>query len=220
MVHYWGKKSVVGNIAVGNGDIERLVQMRGALSGADYFGYHAYTSREHPGLVDEYYFSRCRKWVEEYKTRGWRFPPIILTEVGTYYPWKHPENYPPGQCVKLDPRPVLKAALEEMNTDTNVIGGCVFCLGDCGGWTGFDVDGEIDIMPTGGGQSMPQTLKEQFPLVHDPWVLSGGDDEEAFRYYLMATRRLPYSIGDIRAQQDNLKSHMDELLEMALELTP
>jgi len=217
-IHYLGKKSIIGNIACGNGTDAQLLEMYPSMAKADYFGYHAYTSKETPGLIDQWYFNRYRSWIEEFSTRSLRFPPVILTEVGTYWPWKHPENYPLGECVELDPRPVFRSILEEMNTDWRIIGGCVFCLGDSGGWSGFDIDGEVDIMPSEGGT--PMQLKEQFPDIHTGWIADGGDDEESFRFYLMATRRLPVTEANFKILGERLKSHIQELVNIGLELHP
>lgn len=143
-VHDRGKKSVIGNIPVGNGTVFQLLLMKEALAEADFFAYHGYTSPDNH-TVDDHCFGRFKSWIAEYQRQGLRFPPVILTEIGTYYPFKHCENYRENQCIEVDLPPILEVMSAEMQALDYLVGGDIFCKGDCGGWTGFDISEEGDL---------------------------------------------------------------------------
>lgn len=54
-------------------------------------------------------------------------------------------------------------------------------------------------------------LKDQFPGEYSAWIAAGGDEEEAFRFYLMGQEKLEATQDFLEAMADNLASHATEL---------
>jgi len=232
-LHRFGKQSAVLNIAVGNGTINQLRLMRAALAEADFLCYHAYTTPD--GTVDLWHTERFSLWVGDYRLKGWRMPPIILTETGPYWPWKHPEQYHPDSFLGLTYLQVcgIYSQIHDiMMSHDYVVGSTAFCLHVYGQWDGFRLDEfrqqfadhftNLNLSPTlpycDSSKEDVLMLKDQFPNHFTEWVQNGGDQEEPFRSYLMAIGVLPVTRADLDDMVDNMKSHIQELAQIALSI--
>ncbi len=63
-------------------------------------------------------------------------------------------------------------------------------------------------------------LKDQLPVEYRQWLADGGDPEEAFRFYLQATDRIPVSYDDFIIMCKRLQAHLHELIIVAERLLP
>ena len=57
----------------------------------------------------------------------------------------------------------------------------------------------------------PMSLAEQFPEAFTAWVDAGGDPEEAFRFYLLGTGRLPVNNIEVAQAVSRVQAHVGEL---------
>ncbi len=131
-----GKKSVVLNLAVGNpGDMEIMLlpEVVDLLATADYAGYHSYGGINDQLLIgpqSPYFALRWRFYAGMYEERGLRMPPVIYTEVNTFYQWKEGHTkagYEPFEPWQI--RDDLIAFEEESRRDPWAVGMAIFLFG-------------------------------------------------------------------------------------------
>ncbi len=134
--HELGIRSIVLNLGVGNPDTPGIAEMfKDLFAIADFVGYHAYGE---PGLDlmngpnEAYYAHRWRMMKARYDERGWRHPPVIYTESGTYGPWK-------GRYSTTTIADDYEAATLKMMDDDWLLGHTVFCVGGFGFWDEWDI---------------------------------------------------------------------------------
>lgn len=139
-LHEHGMRSIVLNHSVGtpaDPDNMLMKEMRELLAEADYVGYHAFGSLQPVASGGQllcgtdslaHYSLRWRKYADEYTTRGWRFPPVIYTQAGTWGGWRENPDLSP-EDITWD---LIKFA-EYMRDDPWNIGMCAFVTG---AWTG------------------------------------------------------------------------------------
>ena len=65
---------------------------------------------------------------------------------------------------------------------------------------------------------MSNTLADSYPEAFKAWIDAGGDAEEAFRFYLMATGRMPATVDSYRMLASRMRSHLSELEAIGLML--
>lgn len=145
-----GKKSVVLNLAVGNpGDMENMLlpEVVELLETADYAGYHTYGGNEDLVLIGPqrpWFAHRWRFYADMYEARGLRMPPVLYTEVNTFYQWKAGHT-PPG-VEPLEPwefRDDLIAFEVESRTDPWAVGMAIFLIGSSSPkWDGREIKNE------------------------------------------------------------------------------
>lgn len=144
-----GLKSCVLNLAVGNpGDMEKIYLFREALAEGDYVGYHSYGGYDDQlmcGPQKPWFALRWRKYVDMYRERGWRMPPVIYTECTTYFGW-HGTDIEAWQV-----RDDLMQFEQEMFHDSWVAGSCIFVTGVYAGsfWRNWETVGHGILGPCG-----------------------------------------------------------------------
>jgi len=146
--HELGMQAVVLNLATGNpGNIWKMLEAKDVLAVGDYVGYHSYggpndqlmVNGDSPVLDDPCSFSlRWRKYVDMYRDRGWRMPPVIYTEGTTYGGWH-------GNFTANEIRDDLIAFGGYMNEDRWCAGLTLFVAGGTGVWSNWDIRDQGDI---------------------------------------------------------------------------
>ncbi len=138
-LHELGGRSCVLNLAAGSPAAEEnmfLPEVRDLLAEADYFGYHAYGSPESVFMSAEAdgdgWALRWRRFRREYEKRGWRFPPVILTEAGLREGWIDRGDRFTPEMVAED----LTTFASRIHGDPGALGLCVFLTG---AWPGQDL---------------------------------------------------------------------------------
>ncbi len=148
-LHRVSLKSVVGNWNVGSVEVEDSLLYRKLMEEADYVGPHCYGSdpKKEGGtnmMADQsqYYSLRFKTWVEAYRQRGWRFPPVVATEAGTYYGWQGSDDWPPKINEETYLEDIKRMAQECSKLD--YMGGFpLFCIDPSWG-KGFDLSSVSD----------------------------------------------------------------------------
>ena len=142
-IHRRGKKSCILNLSVGHLESEELKFFREAITAADAIGYHAYGGQTSQLMsyhqTFPWYSLRYRK---DYQYLDGK--PVILTESGTYDPWKG----------KIDESEIANDFLwlgDRMLEDLYVLGTTLYCCGtpDKERWSGFDILGSSIISKIG-----------------------------------------------------------------------
>ncbi len=145
--HELGMKAIVLNISVGSpGNMWKMLDARDLLAVADYVGYHSYGGPNDqlmvnaPAPIDEpcAYALRHRRYVDMYRDRGWRMPPVIYTEATTYGGWH-------GVFTPEQIRDDLLAFGGYMNEDRWCTGLTLFDAGGTGAWEAWNIRGQGDI---------------------------------------------------------------------------
>lgn len=175
-LHSKGYKSVVGNWAVGTPEVDDLLteEQRQLNEEADYFSYHAYGSPadQFMRINPDWHALRYRKYVDAWRARGWRVPPVILTESGIQG-YAGDGSNPPRNDALPGCTPGVPAGWKcytdaasmsadfawleaRMNEDSFVVGTTLFLWNDngSGDWVNFEVK-ETVIAGGGGGGGPP-----------------------------------------------------------------
>jgi hypothetical protein len=135
------------NLSVGSpGNIWKMLEAQQMLSTADYVGYHTYGGQIDQLMVNAAnpqnnpcsFALRWRQYVDMYRDRGWRMPPVVYTEGTTYGGWHG--VYSPSQI-----RDDLIAFGPYMLEDRWSVGLALFCAGCNGIWEEWDIQGQGDI---------------------------------------------------------------------------
>ncbi len=162
--HELGIRSCVLNLGVGNPGSPQIAEMfRDLFAIADFVGYHAYGepgSDLMNGPNEEWYAFRWRMIKDHYDELGWRHPPVVYTESGTYGPWKG----------KFSPETIAtdyeQAALKMMQDDWTV-GQAPFAVGINSSWWGWEL----------GDNSLFQTRFTAWNAAHS-WESRGGKAQQ------------------------------------------
>jgi len=103
------------------------------LSSADYAGYHTYGGINDQLLIgpqSPWYALRWRFYARMYQEHGFRMPPVLYTEVNTFYQWKEGHTrsgYEPFEAWQI--RDDLIAFEVESAKDPWSVGMAIYCLG-------------------------------------------------------------------------------------------
>ncbi len=144
--HELGMKAVTLNLSVGApGNIWAMLDAHELLEITDYVGYHSYGGpNDQLMIINAQYDPPCdyalrwRKYVDMYRDRGWRMPPVIYTEATTFSGWRG--VFSPAQI-----RDDLLAFGPYMNENRWVAGMTLFVAGGTGEWSAWDIRGQGDI---------------------------------------------------------------------------
>lgn len=123
-----GLKSCVFNLAVGNpGDMNIMLldEVIACLAVADYAGYHSYGGTRDQFMVGPqapWFSLRWRSYMNMYRERGLRMPPVIYTECTTFTAWK-------GTFTAAQVRDDLIAFEALSKPDPWSVGMCIFQFG-------------------------------------------------------------------------------------------
>lgn len=146
-----GIKSAILALAVGNPIRNEIIDiLRPAYELADYIVPHGYGANPLNGVDSGLMIignsqpegnSLKQRSVEAYcRARGYRFPPVILGEVGTYFGWHDAPGYPTWP--QYSPQQIAQdyvAATREYDKDPWMVGACVFVTGGTGPWQTWDI---------------------------------------------------------------------------------
>jgi hypothetical protein len=163
-----------GSIPIGNLEAVDLPLFTGVLAEAAFTSAHLYLgpNRQNVGQeTDNWYLYRpTRIWLPECRRLGLRFPPVLATEVGTYYP--------PAQtglsmaeyaraCVDI----VRALEVEYAAAGAEFLGGIPFGFGTVGTMDIWRMDGQEGAIAAANPQSVSISLTGGMPHPPEP----GGD---------------------------------------------
>lgn len=242
-MHGEGHKTIVGNWGTGNpagycakpyegNEDEWLDGLRKhwelflpMLRKSDYLGKHEYSA---PGVWSIHPWHTGRHtldwgvWPKELQDRKkW----VIITECGidsgVFEPflkgWRYynlTEEHYLDQLMWYD--------MTYLKPFPHILGATIFLVNHTDPkWESFDINGcnlISNYIKTSGSEEV-KMLKDEFPNEFLMWEEAGGDYEESFRLWLMATGRLPVTRSRYQEMCEKLKDHINEIRDAGLSLS-
>jgi len=137
-----GIRSCILNLAVGTPNLQNAGMLRDALAVADFVGYHSYGGPNDQFQVGPEAADHSLRWrtiKQYYDEQGWRCPPAIYTEAGTYAAWQ-------GSYSSTEVRDNYAAFGHDMMDDEWCVGEAIFTVGAYSPWHGWDIAPYSDII--------------------------------------------------------------------------